>query len=105
MSAAGQLKRLALSLYDQLEPYPDAEWRELLGYAATLLDAGRSIDYYRRLTHAAAPALGPPAWASMSCDIVSNVPPDLVTAQTSVWAGFSFASVSFQSTGSGFSAK
>lgn len=47
-------KRLALSLYDQLEPYPDAEWRELLGYAATLLDAGRSIDYYRRLTHAAA---------------------------------------------------
>jgi exopolyphosphatase/pppGpp-phosphohydrolase len=46
--------RIALSLYDQLEPYPEPTWREMLAHAAALLDAGRSVDYYRMHTHSAA---------------------------------------------------
>lgn len=51
---AARRSRLLLSLYDQLEPYPDPTWREMLGHASSLLDAGRSIDYYRLHTHSAA---------------------------------------------------
>lgn len=46
--------RAALSLYDQLEPYPDATWREMLAHASALFDAGRVVDYYRLHTHTAA---------------------------------------------------
>lgn len=51
---AARRTRAALSLYDQLEPYPDPTWREMLGHACALLDVGRSIDYYRLHTHSAA---------------------------------------------------
>lgn len=51
---AARRTRCALSLYDQLEPYPDATWREMLSHASAVLDAGRSIDYYRLRTHSAA---------------------------------------------------
>jgi exopolyphosphatase/guanosine-5'-triphosphate,3'-diphosphate pyrophosphatase len=51
---AARRTRAALSLYDQLEPYPVATWREMLAHASDLLDVGRSIDYYRLHTHSAA---------------------------------------------------
>jgi exopolyphosphatase/guanosine-5'-triphosphate,3'-diphosphate pyrophosphatase len=50
---AARRGRAALSLYDQLEPYPEPTWREMLGHASHLFDAGRSIDYYRVHTHSA----------------------------------------------------
>jgi exopolyphosphatase/pppGpp-phosphohydrolase len=43
--------RIALSLYDQLEPFPDPTWREMLTYAAMVVDAGRSVDLYRLHAH------------------------------------------------------
>jgi exopolyphosphatase/guanosine-5'-triphosphate,3'-diphosphate pyrophosphatase len=46
--------QITLSLYDQLEPYPEPTWREMLGHAANLFDAGRSIDYYKMQMHTAA---------------------------------------------------
>jgi len=45
--------KIVLSLYDLLEPFPDDTWREMLGHAATLIDAGRSIDFYRMHAYAA----------------------------------------------------
>lgn len=50
---ATRRSRIVLSLYDQLEPYPDPTWREMLGHAASVLDAGRSIDFYRLHAHSA----------------------------------------------------
>jgi exopolyphosphatase / guanosine-5'-triphosphate,3'-diphosphate pyrophosphatase len=52
-SRAVRRSRIALSLYDQLEPYPDETWREMLQHAAWLVDAGRSIDFYRMHSHSA----------------------------------------------------
>ncbi|HXC53034.1 MAG TPA: Ppx/GppA phosphatase family protein [Candidatus Limnocylindrales bacterium] len=43
--------RIVLSLYDQLEPFPDPTWREMLLHAAIVVDAGRSIDFYRMHSH------------------------------------------------------
>jgi exopolyphosphatase/guanosine-5'-triphosphate,3'-diphosphate pyrophosphatase len=44
---------IAQGLYDSLEADPDPELREALAFAATLLDLGRSIDYFDRHEHAA----------------------------------------------------
>ncbi len=43
--------RIALLLYTALDPDASPKWRERLEQAATLLDVGRSIDYYRRFEH------------------------------------------------------
>jgi exopolyphosphatase/guanosine-5'-triphosphate,3'-diphosphate pyrophosphatase len=43
---------LALALWDEMRPNGD-EIREVLEHAATILDVGRSVDYYRRWEHAA----------------------------------------------------
>lgn len=43
---------IALALWDEMRPNDD-EGREVLEYAATILDVGRGIDYYRRWEHAA----------------------------------------------------
>ena len=51
---AKRLGRIVWSLYDQLEPYPEPSWREMLGHAAALHDVGRSIDFYRLESHTAA---------------------------------------------------
>jgi len=45
--------RIALSLYDRLEPYREPTSREMLGHAAMLLDAGSSVDYFRLQMHTA----------------------------------------------------
>jgi exopolyphosphatase/pppGpp-phosphohydrolase len=44
---------VALRLSATLDPEAGPKGRELLEHAATLLDAGRSIDYYRRFEHTA----------------------------------------------------
>lgn len=44
---------VALRLSARLDPEAGPRGRELLEHAATLLDAGRSIDYYRRFEHTA----------------------------------------------------
>jgi exopolyphosphatase / guanosine-5'-triphosphate,3'-diphosphate pyrophosphatase len=44
---------IAESLLRSLEPEAGANARERLGQAATLLDVGRSVDYYRRFEHTA----------------------------------------------------
>ncbi len=44
---------LSARLLDELDPEADAEMREVLGHAATLVDIGRSVDYYSRWEHAA----------------------------------------------------
>lgn len=51
---AARRRAIACSLYDCLEPYPDPILREMLEHAASVLDVGRSVDYYRMHTHAAA---------------------------------------------------
>lgn len=43
---------IALALWDEMRPNGD-ETREALRHAATILDVGRSVDYYRRWEHAA----------------------------------------------------
>jgi exopolyphosphatase/guanosine-5'-triphosphate,3'-diphosphate pyrophosphatase len=45
--------RIAGALLDILCPQSDAEMQETLDHAATILDAGRSVDYYNRWEHAA----------------------------------------------------
>jgi exopolyphosphatase/guanosine-5'-triphosphate,3'-diphosphate pyrophosphatase len=45
--------RIALQLSASLDPDAGAKWRERLEHGATLLDVGRSIDYYRRFEHTA----------------------------------------------------
>jgi exopolyphosphatase/guanosine-5'-triphosphate,3'-diphosphate pyrophosphatase len=45
--------RVALRLSAVLDPEAGPKGRELLEHAATLLDAGRSVDYYRRFEHTA----------------------------------------------------
>jgi exopolyphosphatase/guanosine-5'-triphosphate,3'-diphosphate pyrophosphatase len=45
--------RVALRLSAALDPDAGPKGRELLEHAATLLDAGRSVDYYRRFEHTA----------------------------------------------------
>lgn len=50
---AARRTRVATSLYDHLEPYPEPTWREMLTHASALFDAGRSIDYYRLQAHTA----------------------------------------------------
>jgi len=45
--------RVAASLLDILSPEADGEMQETLDHAATILDAGRSVDYYNRWEHAA----------------------------------------------------
>ena len=44
--------RIAIGLWDAMRPNGD-ETREALEHAATILDVGRSVDYYRRWEHAA----------------------------------------------------
>jgi exopolyphosphatase/guanosine-5'-triphosphate,3'-diphosphate pyrophosphatase len=51
--AAGRRAAIAEALYDGLEDAPDPELREAIGYAATVLDIGRSIDYFDRHEHVA----------------------------------------------------
>jgi exopolyphosphatase/guanosine-5'-triphosphate,3'-diphosphate pyrophosphatase len=43
---------IALALWDEMRPNGD-EGREVLEHAATIVDVGRSVDYYRRWEHAA----------------------------------------------------
>lgn len=43
---------IALALWDEMRPNGE-ETREALRHAATILDVGRSVDYYRRWEHAA----------------------------------------------------
>lgn len=43
---------IALALWDEMRPNGD-ETREVMEHAATILDIGRSVDYYRRWEHAA----------------------------------------------------
>ena len=43
---------IALALWDEMRPNGD-ETREVMEHAATVLDIGRSVDYYRRWEHAA----------------------------------------------------
>jgi exopolyphosphatase/pppGpp-phosphohydrolase len=45
--------RIALLLSATLDPDAGPSWQERLEHAATLLDVGRSIDYYRRFEHTA----------------------------------------------------
>jgi exopolyphosphatase/guanosine-5'-triphosphate,3'-diphosphate pyrophosphatase len=45
--------RLAAQLLDLLSPDAGAEMQEVLDNAASILDAGRSVDYYHRWEHAA----------------------------------------------------
>jgi exopolyphosphatase / guanosine-5'-triphosphate,3'-diphosphate pyrophosphatase len=45
--------RLALGLWDAMRPGAGDDVREALEHAATMLDTGRSVDYYRRWEHAA----------------------------------------------------
>jgi exopolyphosphatase/guanosine-5'-triphosphate,3'-diphosphate pyrophosphatase len=47
-------RTIALSLYDCLEKGDDPLVREMLGHAASILDIGRSIDFYRLHEHTAA---------------------------------------------------
>jgi len=51
--AASRRASIAASLYDGLEQQPDRELREAVVHAATLLDIGRSIDYFDRHEHVA----------------------------------------------------
>jgi exopolyphosphatase / guanosine-5'-triphosphate,3'-diphosphate pyrophosphatase len=50
---AGRRAAVAVSVLRSLEPDAGANERERLGQAATLLDIGRSVDYYRRFQHTA----------------------------------------------------
>jgi exopolyphosphatase/guanosine-5'-triphosphate,3'-diphosphate pyrophosphatase len=45
--------RIAVQLLSVLDPEAGPNWRERLEHAATLLDVGRSLDYYRRFEHTA----------------------------------------------------
>jgi exopolyphosphatase/guanosine-5'-triphosphate,3'-diphosphate pyrophosphatase len=51
--AAKRRTAIVDALYAGLEADPDPELREALGFAATLLDVGRSIDYFDRHEHVA----------------------------------------------------
>ena len=51
--AARRRRALAAALYDDLEPAADPEFREALEQAATVLDVGRSIDFFDRHEHVA----------------------------------------------------
>ena len=51
--AARRRRALAAALYDDLEPGADPEFREALEQAATVLDVGRSIDFFDRHEHVA----------------------------------------------------
>ena len=44
-------------MLDVVAPEVSQEQRELLSFAATMLDVGRSVDYYKRYEHAAEIAL------------------------------------------------
>ncbi len=50
---AARRRSLVASLYEALEPAADPEVREALGEAATVLDIGRSIDFFDRHQHVA----------------------------------------------------
>jgi exopolyphosphatase/guanosine-5'-triphosphate,3'-diphosphate pyrophosphatase len=50
---AARRSALALSLYRKLEPHAPPLFEELLAHAASALDSGRSMDYYRRHEHTA----------------------------------------------------
>jgi exopolyphosphatase/guanosine-5'-triphosphate,3'-diphosphate pyrophosphatase len=50
---AGLRRDIALRLFDAVLPDAGAKLRDRLDHAATLLDVGRSIDYYERYAHAA----------------------------------------------------
>jgi exopolyphosphatase/guanosine-5'-triphosphate,3'-diphosphate pyrophosphatase len=50
---AKRRSRMAALLLDLLCPDADDEMQETLDHAATILDAGRSVDYYNRWEHAA----------------------------------------------------
>jgi exopolyphosphatase/guanosine-5'-triphosphate,3'-diphosphate pyrophosphatase len=49
---ASRRTAIALALWDEMRPNGD-ETREVLEHAASILDIGRSVDYYRRWEHAA----------------------------------------------------
>ncbi|TMC50969.1 MAG: Ppx/GppA family phosphatase [Chloroflexi bacterium] len=50
---AQRRRRMVAALIDMLDPETLPELREALDHAATLLDVGRSVDYYHRWEHAA----------------------------------------------------
>jgi exopolyphosphatase/guanosine-5'-triphosphate,3'-diphosphate pyrophosphatase len=50
---AGRRTVVAGRLQEALDPDAGPRWRERIDHAATLLDIGRSIDYYERYRHAA----------------------------------------------------
>src|SRR4029077_3858193 len=50
---AARRSAIALTILDALEPDAGSAARERVETAATLLDVGRSVDYYRRHRHAA----------------------------------------------------
>ena len=52
-SRANRRRQLAGRLLDLLAPEAGDEMRETLDHAATIIDAGRSVDYYNRWQHAA----------------------------------------------------
>ncbi len=51
---AARRRALALVLLEGVDPQAPAGMRELLGHAATILDIGRSVDFYNRHEHTAA---------------------------------------------------
>lgn len=51
--SAARRKEVALRLLGAVDPDAPSETVELVGYAATVLDIGRSIDYYNRHEHTA----------------------------------------------------
>ncbi len=55
--AARRRAAAALDMLDVVAPEVSQEQRELLSFAATMLDVGRSVDYYKRYEHAAEIAL------------------------------------------------
>jgi exopolyphosphatase/guanosine-5'-triphosphate,3'-diphosphate pyrophosphatase len=50
---AARRTAIAARLHDALDPEAGPRWRERIEHAATLLDIGRSIDFYERFRHAA----------------------------------------------------
>jgi exopolyphosphatase/guanosine-5'-triphosphate,3'-diphosphate pyrophosphatase len=51
---AARRRALALALLEGVDPKAPSDMRELLGHAATILDIGRSVDFYNRHEHTAA---------------------------------------------------
>ena len=50
---AARRTAMALGMLQALDPEASEEVREALGHAATILDIGRSVEYYRRYVHTA----------------------------------------------------